>query len=208
MSDTIIKDPLTNTSAGVTDNGQLKGYSVTFSEMAYISERYADAFELHPHRFQGITSTEKFLVYFENIHSKKNFHIRSIKVWNNGGNSSYNRCFITRFYVGTETPSANAVTGKFGAGNLPHNVNLASQRNPDLDFRFWDNVGSGMTLPNTVKGEQLFCLLPSVGLSELKFEGFLIPPGKKCSISALAEDGDAASYNAIIVISGFFKDPM
>lgn len=193
--------------AKVNKSNQLVAFGTTQTEMAFISATNADAYELHPPRFTNVTTTETFLTWLKNTSNDKNFHISRLKLWYNGGNTLTQRatCQVVRFYVGTETPSANQVTGKFGSGNISHNMNLTSTKNPPLDFRYWDNVGSGMTLPNTVKGEQLFCALAAQGLNELKFEGeILVPPGVVVSISALAEP-TGETGNCITVISGYFK---
>lgn len=194
-------------SAKVDADLRLYTRSVGQTEMSFLSQQKASAYELHPPRFSNITTTETFLVWMKNTSNTESFYIDRIRLWFNGGNTLAQRatCMIGRFFVGTEQPSANAVTGKFGAGNISHNMNLASTKNPSIDFRYWDNVGSGLTLPNSVKGEQLWCSLMSQGLNDVVFNGSLIvPPGVSIGWASLCET-TAETGNHIVVFSGYFK---
>lgn len=189
------------TKAQVNNEGYLKTIAVAETRFEHISAEQHRAYEFHPPRM-AIPASEYATMYLANISSTRNFHIQRIRLWWNGGDTSKNTCLIARFYVSPDTPTANAVTGKYGAGNIPHNMFIGSGLNPEVDIQYWDGVGSGMTVAS--KGEQLWCSLAAQGYSPVEFDGALIiPPGYSCLITM---EGEEAGH-AIQVISGYFLDP-
>ena len=197
------------TKAGVSKNGYLETHAVSESLFAKVSSDTAQAFELHPPRMKVNAAANNPIVYFKNTSATKQFHIERIRVWWNGGDTNRNRCCITRFNVGADAPTAGyeTVLGLYGAGDIPHNMNLGSTLEPEIEFKFWDRVPSGspettgMTMSNV--GEQLWCTLAAQGYSPVEFGGALIvPPGESFSLTCQPEEeGDV-----VHVISGYFRE--
>lgn len=189
-------------STGVNDDGRLEVASTSNSRITQVSSEHARAFELHPPRMNIATlSTDHRLVWMKN-ESEMYFYIDVIRWYWSGGSVNFNRPMINRTWLGDSAPTANQVTGKFGAGNTSHNLNLGSITTPDLDFRYWDGVGTGLTI--VTPGQQINCGLLSQGLSQTNYGGSLIlPPGSVLSLSAVAQYGETG--DVVATVTGYFN---
>jgi len=191
------------TKAIVNEDGELYTESISESVFVKKSRVTACSYELHPNSFV-LTNASGYtpVVYLKNTSVDSHFHIEHIRFDWNGGNTNFNRTMGFRTYIGMDEPTANAVTGKFGVGNGPHNLNLSSNINPDLDFRFWDGVGTtGMTVASL--GDQINCGILTQGPNFIPYSGALIIPPQivlGVSLNAADEDGKGA-----VVITGYFR---
>lgn len=204
MSEFVIRSGgLRGTKALVDKEGCLRTVSNIESVFTKQSRKYASSYELHPPSFI-LTNASGYtpVVYMKNISTNKHFHIEHIRLDWNGGNTNFNRTMGFRTYVGMSEPTANAVVGKFGADVGPHNLNLASNINPEVDFRYWDGVGTtGMTVSSV--GDQINCGISKQGQNFIRYSGALIiPPQVILGVSLKASDEDG---KGVVVISGYFK---
>lgn len=188
-------------SAGVNSSGLLEAETINTSKITQISREKYLAFELHPPRMNIATlATDHRILWMKNI-SEAYFHVDFIRWYWSGGNVNFNRPMINRTWLGDSTPTANQVTGKFGAGTTSHNLNLGSIINPLLDFRYWDAVGTGMTI--ATPGQQINCGIITQGFTLNAYGGSLIlPPGSVLSLSAVAQYGETG--DVVATITGYF----
>lgn len=190
--------------AGVNRDGQVSVEATDEAHISYISRTRQQAFELHPPSWTLTqASGHTAVIWMKNISSTKNFHVEHVRLDWNGGSTNFNRNMGFRTYVNMAEPTANATTGQFGASPGPHNLNLASNVEPEIDFRFWDAVGTtGMTVSSM--GNQINCGMLGQGNLYLPYHGALIlPPQAILGVSLVAseENGKGAA-----VITGFFID--
>lgn len=199
---TVIKDGRgRGNNAGVNDSGRLETESTSTPKITQVSKDTYMAFELHPPRMTLATLTTDHRVIWMKNTSEMFFHIDVIRWYWSGGSVNFNRPAIFRTWVGDAEPTANQVTGKFGAGNTSHNLNLGSVVIPPVDFRYWDGVGTGLTIPTP--GQQINCGLIGIGLTENRYGGSLIvPPGAVLSLSAVAQYGETGDI--VATITGYF----
>lgn len=197
--------------AGVNEDGQLDVQSITLSEFAYQSAFKGKAYEFHPPRFTLVNDVDMPLLYLKNISESEFFRVEQIRVSTNGGNTTpHDKAIIVRSWRNTETPTTNVTTGQFGAAATPHSLNLASQINPPLDFRFWDGLGTlgmtigGLAMTSTQKGQQVNCGFFSQGMTQWEYGGSLIisPQTVMMLTAEIEQDGDAGQI--VISVLGYF----
>lgn len=202
MSEFIIRDGKgRGFKAGVNEEGCLEVQAITISEMAQVSVAMRQAFEIHPPSFTLLQATGHIPIWWlKNISDNLMFHINRIRFDWNGGSTNFNRTMGFRTYVGMSKPTGNMIEGKFGADVGPHNLNLASNRNPPVEFIYWDGVGTGLAI--TSFGNQINCGISAQGITFLPYDGALIvPPGAVMGVSLKASDEDG---KGACVINGWF----
>lgn len=192
----------TGAKARVNKAGCLLTEATTLPIITQQSKVYSSAYEFHPSSFSLLTADGYVpVVYLKNL-SELDFLIDHIRLDWNGGSTNFNRPANFRTFVGMSKPTANAVTGQYGASLGPHNLNLASNIDPEVDFQFWDGVGSGMTVAST--GNQINCGIISQGNNFINYNGSLIIPKQiviGVALKATVEDGKGA-----VVITGHFHN--
>ena len=211
MSEFVISDPTTFRTAGVNADGRLKTHTAMETLMAYQSRVHAAAYEFHPPRFSLTNNVDMPLIWLKNISNENNFHIESLRIGSNGGDTTpHDKAIIVRTYLAADEPTTDVTTGQFGASDVPHTLNLASTRDAEIDFKFWDGTGTdGMTISDVAyttgqKGNQINCGFYAQGQTEWRFRGSLIlSPGSIMMLTAEIEQ-DTDSGQVIVVVSGFF----
>lgn len=208
-----IQSPSKAVTAEVNKSHQLCVHSATVPELAHRSRTSADSFEFHPPRMSVPYNVDMMLVRLENISNDKLFCIHRVRYYYNGGDTApYSSSCIVRMYIGTAASDGDATTGQFGAADVPHNLNIASRKKPEVAFSFWDGVSNarngmsigGVAYTNDQKGDQINCGFFAQGHSSIEFDGSLIlSPGNVLGLSAEVEQ-DNAGGQVILVINGYF----
>ena len=188
--------------AKVTSGGRLVVHADVEPQFSQVSEEKSLSYELHPpSRTISGTAYNQYL-WMKNTASDKNFHIQYVRYGWNGGSTSYNRIMGFRMYRNASTPTGNQTTGQFGVDPGPHNLNLGSEREPEMDFRFWDGVGTGLTIADI--GQQINCGPVYKGATYIQYDGALIMPPSE--VLSIAMKGDGEDGSGIAVIAGFYSD--
>ena len=90
--------------------------------------------------FLTITTTAGVIFYIKNTSATQNFHVEDFYFSWDGGSTNFNRPCEAILRVGDSAPTANNTASVSG------NMNFSSGKTASLDFEYWDEVGTGMTI--------------------------------------------------------------
>ena len=184
----------TGKKAKVDADNKLATTAITRIAITFISESLGDAFRVTS-TFLPITATRGCVFWFRNNSATKHFHVSTVRIGWNGGDTNHNRVVKAELRGGVSEPSANNQT----AATL--GLNSIAPKTPEMTAYEWDSVSTGMTVAS--EGVLSATAIFSQGLTVVDVEGAIIMgTNGALGIFFQAEETGLAT----ITVEGYFEE--